>query len=654
MLEDYFTAFEILATAAQLKEEDKVINATCYAPSSEKDFWSSIPEYEARPANYEAYKKAIYMWYPGSSAKEKWSFWDLENLCRERSRIEIFNAAQFANFDRDFRKIATALKKAGLIEELKMRRWYYNGLDPIFRLRVDWRLEAKNLDRDPALLLTMDELFNDATFILKGTSTTSEHANTEMRESSASYKGHPLYGSTAPPAPQIKAEEFDMDTWGEKMMLTMSRVVEMTLATALSRMQGQVPRPSYIPSTIAVPIAPLGSTIPASFPNAYIGPGQDSRTRPRPGDTGMRCFMCHDPGHFLGDCDVVVRYLASGKIGRNGNNLVMANGDQLPNDPRTASWAERIDEYYARHPAVVQPLAPGERDIPPHMSANFIEVENESDDTADVNVYLEALTEMADKAEDPEAIERVIRVLQLRTKEAKKVRPRKDAKLPKIPTIEVTKPLVEEDAETEDERRLPKVLGSKKTPYVDIPPKPTASKPSCPKRPQTTQPAAPQFKYSLPLEVGVSCNNVVQKILSQQVSLTVAEAIALSPEVRKFFKEGTTTRRIPTTDAPAQANMVSSFYLALDDEEELFEGAHSLPLRTLQVSLNEEITATAIIDSGCQIIIMRIDIWEKLGLPLLPDHIMVLESANGKSNATKGMLPRVMFCIGEIRLPCPV
>jgi hypothetical protein len=195
---------------------------------------------------------------------------------------------------------------------------------------------------------------------------------------------------------------------------------------------------------------------------------------------------------------------------------------------------------------------------------------------------------------------------------------------------------------------------SKKTPYVDIPPKPTASKPSRPECPQTTQSAAPQFKYSSPLEAGVSSNNVVQKILSQQVSLTVAEAIALCPEVRKFFKEGTTTRRIPTVDAPTQANMVSTFYLAPDEEEELVEGAHSLPLRTLQVSLNEEITAMAIIDSGCQIIIMRLDIWEKLGLPLLPDHIMVLELANGKSNAMKGMLPRVTFRVGEIRLPCPV
>jgi hypothetical protein len=107
-------------------------------------------------------------------------------------------------------------------------------------------------------------------------------------------------------------------------------------------------------------------------------------------------------------------------------------------------------------------------------------------------------------------------------------------------------------------------------------------------------------------------------------------------------------------DAPAQANMVSTFYLAPDDKEELVKGAHSLPLCTLQVSLNNKITATAIINSGCQIIIMQLNIWEKLSLPLLLNPTMVLESANGKSNVTKGMLPRVTFCVGEVRLPCPV
>jgi hypothetical protein len=33
---------------------------------------------------------------------------------------------------------------------------------------------------------------------------------------------------------------------------------------------------------------------------------------------------------------------------------------------------------------------------------------------------------------------------------------------------------------------------------------------------------------------------------------------------------------------------------------------------------------------------------------------VLVVSANGKLNATKGMLPRVTFRIGEIQLPCPV
>jgi hypothetical protein len=62
--------------------------------------------------------------------------------------------------------------------------------------------------------------------------------------------------------------------------------------------------------------------------------------------------MCHDPAHFISDCNVVAHYIALGKITWSGNNLVMANGEQIPNDPRTASWAHRIDEYYARKPEV--------------------------------------------------------------------------------------------------------------------------------------------------------------------------------------------------------------------------------------------------------------------------------------------------------------
>jgi hypothetical protein len=33
---------------------------------------------------------------------------------------------------------------------------------------------------------------------------------------------------------------------------------------------------------------------------------------------------------------------------------------------------------------------------------------------------------------------------------------------------------------------------------------------------------------------------------------------------------------------------------------------------------------------------------------------MFMEVANGKSNTMKGMLPRVTFCVGDIRLPYPV
>jgi hypothetical protein len=120
-LENYFLDFKILADAAQLTEADKVINAAQYAPVQEKDVWMSLPEFNATPPNYQKFKEAICTWYLGSTAAEKWTFKDLKELCGEQAKTEITTAAQFAMFDRAFRKIAIMLKKAKLMEDLEMR-----------------------------------------------------------------------------------------------------------------------------------------------------------------------------------------------------------------------------------------------------------------------------------------------------------------------------------------------------------------------------------------------------------------------------------------------------------------------------------------------------------------------------------------------------
>jgi hypothetical protein len=80
----------------------------------------SLPEFDATPPDYQNFKEATCVRYLGSTAAEKWMFKDLEKLCGEQAKMEITMAAQFATFNRTFRKIVMALKKAKLIEDLEM------------------------------------------------------------------------------------------------------------------------------------------------------------------------------------------------------------------------------------------------------------------------------------------------------------------------------------------------------------------------------------------------------------------------------------------------------------------------------------------------------------------------------------------------------
>ena len=88
----------------------------------------------------------------------------------------------------------------------------------------------------------------------------------------------------------------------------------------------------------------------------------------------------------------------------------------------------------------------------------------------------------------------------------------------------------------------------------------------------------------------------------------------------------------------------------MDKHHEHFSAKPALPLRTIEVTLDHMVMVTGIIDSGCQVVIICKDIWERLGTPMKHEQVMFLESANGQSNATMGLIPSICFSIGEVSL----
>jgi len=79
----------------------------------------------------------------------------------------------------------------------------------------------------------------------------------------------------------------------------------------------------------------------------------------------------------------------------------------------------------------------------------------------------------------------------------------------------------------------------------------------------------------------------------------------------------------------------------------------ALPLEMIKVTLDHTFMVTGIIDSGCQVVIICKDIWERLEI-LMKHQFMFMELANGQSNMTMGTTPSICFSIREVSLHCQV
>ncbi|KAG6328691.1 hypothetical protein ID866_10400, partial [Astraeus odoratus] len=67
----------------------------------------------------------------------------------------------------------------------------------------------------------------------------------------------------------------------------------------------------------------------------------------------------------------------------------------------------------------------------------------------------------------------------------------------------------------------------------------------------------------------------------------------------------------------------------------------SLPLQAVDGSLNDCIHVECLLDQGAQIVAIRHDLWEALGIPICPDLAMMLEAANKSKEEMLGIVENV-------------
>jgi len=239
-----------------------------------------------------------------------------------------------------------------------------------------------------------------------------------------------------------------------------------------------------------------------------------------------------------------------------------------------------------------------------------------------------------DLSEDDEETLRMLTAAMERIQSKRKTTAR-PANLPKKAVAFQPEPLsspVQFHSPHKDSAPTTSALKGKGRPLQETPaPTPSSSRPV---RPPTITPTpaprpealTPQFRFTSAIEESRS-PDAMNDFLDQKVLVSLREMLAASPEWRKTMREICTTKRIATP--PPTVGIMESFmaetWQKYGDE---IVGAHSLPLRVIYPTFEGGQSAECILDQGAQVIAMRKDIWENLGLALNPDNVMVMESTN--------------------------
>lgn len=176
--------------------------------------------------------------------------------------------------------------------------------------------------------------------------------------------------------------------------------------------------------------------------------------------------------------------------------------------------------------------------------------------------------------------------------------------------------------------------------------------------PNAAQP--PQFRFAAPIEDPLHATTLAERSLDAPVSMSMRELLGVAPELRKAIKELVTAKKLPidggddsrasfltALDMPPANDLVSVLLNAFPAAAEKRVANNTESLRTISVKLDGRVPIDAILDEGSQIIGLRREVWERLGLPIRSDHTINMETANTSRSRTVGLLPNLKMMIGK-------
>jgi hypothetical protein len=311
-----------------------------------------------------------------------------------------------------------------------------------------------------------------------------------------------------------------------------------------------------------------------------------------------QCLFCSDSAHYLNGCPKAAEYIQKGLCQKNADGfIVLPNGNRISTrDTPGKNLKERLDNWHKANGT-------------PQVSTNFVGASNLSPEYGWSEENTGEITSERER-EDIRTLENLVASTQKKIDGAKR---RIDGK--------------------KQER------GGMAT----------RSKPHQEKEPDKTEGhtnVGPQFRYVTPIEDPSLIKKIAQQSLDLPITMTTRELLSVAPDVRRHIKEQLMTKRVSTTALIETTEAEDPTQVYLSSTDNLIVANHVEELRVIDV-LIQGVEVVATVDDGSQILSIRQDVWEKLGLPIRSDKIMVMESANKSKDETMGLLQDLKLKIGE-------
>lgn len=521
------------------------------------------------------------------------------------------------------------------------------GLPHVVAERLRQRLERKYVDHHASDPYTLAEMFESLEWLYNGGMSVFGRGEDEgMRGRGGEERQE---GGSA----VVKMEKVEIAALAEaiKGMSSMLAMMGQIGQQQASYGGGRVPQVQ--PQTaIAVSPAPLPTIRPMNVPGGFPPP-------PRPG-----CRFCDRADHYIRSCPVVDEYIAAGKCIRNiSGQVTLPNGAFLPRYAQGGSLKEGFDNFYGAAAARATPVTiqatmfeANDSDYPVHEAyhdgGSGVHTMMWTVDEREEPVVAEVLQMEAADEEEWEYERLMVLAAEAKKRVEKKKAERFDGVQvpaakgpPGIPASQVTPAGVK--------KVTAKELAAKK-----MTPVPLVARPAAKAVPVSENVDSAQYRFQTPAEDKQLLKSVLERSLEGSVVVTQRELLAISPEARKHMKELTTTKRVLVgsaevyfheTEPGVLAAEISDSWKVINDGT-ILVAKDTLPLRCIDALVEGKLMVECVIDPGSQIVAMRKEIWEQLGLPLMSDYTMVMETANKSRTTTMGLLQNLKLTFGGIDL----